>query len=105
MQTENLVVVLFLALFLVGCSTTHKLMPTPNIYTNSGNYPEEGIPHGLKSNEINLLFVTDRDSKTSADSTLEYGYGRSASMGFGSAIVEIGNDLTWKELVELSETS
>ena len=105
MQIQNPVVVLFLTLLLVGCSATHKLMPTPNIYTNGGSYPDGGVPHGLKSNEIDLLFVTDRDPKTSAGGTLEYGSGRSASMGFGSAIVEIGNDLTWQELVELSETS
>ena len=105
MQTPNPVAVLFLTLLLVGCSSTPKLMPTPNIYTNGGSYPDLGVPHGLKSNEIDLLFVTDRDPKTSADGTLEYGTGRSASMGFGSAIVEIGNDLSWQELVEMSETS
>ena len=38
-----------------------------------------------------MLFVTDRAPETSADGTLEYGTGRSASVGFGSAIVEIGN--------------
>lgn len=104
MQTQNPVVLLFLTLLLVGCSATSKLMPTPNIYTNAGSYPDWSVPHGLKSNEIDLLFVTDRDPETSADGKLEYGTGRSASLGFGSAIVEIGNDLSWKELVKMSET-
>jgi esterase/lipase superfamily enzyme len=42
---------------------------------------------------------------TSADGAVEYGTGRSASVGFGSAVVEIGNDLLWQELVRISETS
>jgi esterase/lipase superfamily enzyme len=80
-------------------------MPTPNIYAYGGNYPESSVPPGLKSNEVNLLFVTDRAPETTAEGTLEYGAGRSASTGFGSAIVEIGNNLSWQELVEMSETS
>ena len=94
-----------LILLLVGCSSTPKLMPTPNIYTNGGSYPESSVPTVLKSNEVNLLYVTDRAPEITDDNTLEYGIGRSASLGFGSAIVEIGNDLTWQELVEMSETS
>ncbi len=105
MQTPNPVAVLFLALLLIGCSSAPKLMPSPNIYTGGGSYPESGVPPGLKSNEVDLLFVTDRAPETTADGTLEYGTGRSASVGFGSAIVEIGNDLPWQELVEMSETS
>jgi len=105
MQIQNHIVLLFLALLLVGCSATQKLMPTPNIYTNGGSYPDRDVQQSLKSNKIDLLFVTDRVPKTSADDTLEYGTGRSASVGFGSAIVEIGNDLSWQELVRISETS
>ena len=62
-------------------------MPTPNIYTDGGSYPESSVPPGLKSNEVDLLFVTDRAPETTADGTLKYGTGRSASLGFGSAIV------------------
>ena len=105
MQTPNSAAVLFLTLLLVGCSSTPKLMPTPNIYADGGSYPELSVPPALKSNEVDLLFVTDRAPETTTDGTLEYGAGRSASVGFGSAIVEIGNDLSWQELVEISETS
>jgi len=80
-------------------------MPTPNIYLGDGGYPESEIPLGLKSNKVELLFATDRVPEASADGTLVYGTGRSASLGFGSVIVEIGNDLTWQQLVEMSETS
>ena len=105
MQTLNPVALLFLGLLLAGCSSTPKLMPTPNIYADGGGYPESSVPPGLKSNKVDLLFVTDRAPEMTVDGTLEYGTGRSASAGFGSAIVEIGNDLTWQELVEMSETS
>jgi len=105
MQTLNPVTLLFLGLLLAGCSSTPKLMPTPNIYADGGGYPESSVPPGLKSNKVDLLFVTDRAPEMTVDGRLEYGTGRSASAGFGSAIVEIGSDLPWQELVEMSETS
>jgi esterase/lipase superfamily enzyme len=80
-------------------------MPTPSIYTNGPGYPESGVAPGLRSNEVDLLFATDRVPESAANGTLAYGSGRSASVGFGSAIVEIGDDLSWKELVEISEAS
>ncbi len=103
METASSVAALFLTLLLVGCSSAPKLMPTPNIYADGGSYPESNVPPGLKSNKVDLLFVTDRAPETTADGTLKYGIVRSASVGFGSAIVEIGNDLSWQELVEMSE--
>ena len=105
METSSPVAALFLTLLLVGCSSAPKLMPTPNIYADGGSYPESSVPPGLKSNKVDLLFVTDRAPETTADGTLKYGIGRSASVGFGSVIIEIGNDLSWQELVEMSETS
>ena len=105
MQTSNLCTVLLLTLLLAGCSSAPKLMPTPNVYAADGSYPESSVPKSLKSSQIDLLYVTDRAPEITAEGTLEYGTGRSASVGFGSAIVEIGDDLLWQELVEMSETS
>ena len=93
-----------LTLLIVGCSSAPKLMPTPNIYTDGGRYPEASVPTDLKSNKVDLLYVTDRAPKATDNGMLEYGAKRSASVGFGSAIVEIGDELTWQELVEMSET-
>jgi esterase/lipase superfamily enzyme len=104
MKTSNSVAALFLILLLVGCSSVPKLMPTPNIYADKGSYPESSVPPGLKSNKVDLLFITDRAPKATDNGMLEYGTERSASVGFGSAIVEIGDELTWQELVEMSET-
>ncbi len=92
-------------LLFTGCSSAPRLMPTPNIYAHGGHYPESSVPTSLKSNRVDLLFVTDRAPETSADGAIRYGTGRSASVGFGSAIVEIGNDLTWAQLVEMSDTA
>ncbi|SMG64894.1 protein containing DUF900, hydrolase-like [methanotrophic bacterial endosymbiont of Bathymodiolus sp.] len=105
MNTLNLVTLSLITYMLTGCSSTQKLMPTPNIYTDIGSYPESSVPAGLKSNKVDLLYVTDRAPDATDNGTLEYGTKRSASVGFGSAIVEIGDDLTWQELVEISEKS
>lgn len=105
MYIKSYVALVFVAFVLVGCSSTPRLMPTPNIYLESGKYPEPGVPLSLRSNKVNLLYVTDRAPETSDDGTLVYGSGRSASLGFGSAIVEIGKDLSWQQLVTMSETS
>ncbi len=94
-----------LAILLVGCASTPSLMPAPNIYVNGEGYPESAIAPGLKSNKVELLFVTDRVPETGEDGALQYGAGRSASVAFGTAVVEIGNDLTWQDLVEMSETA
>jgi esterase/lipase superfamily enzyme len=104
-QIRAHIVLALVSLMLVGCSSTPKLMPTPNIYLDESGYPEASVPLGLRSNKVDLLFVTDRKPETSSDGSLVYGAGRSASLGFGSAVVEIGKELTWQHLVEMSETS
>jgi esterase/lipase superfamily enzyme len=104
-KIRSIIELVLVALVIAGCSSTPKLMPTPNIYVNGGSYPESSVSPGLKSNKVDLLFVTDRKPEIDADGNLAYGTGRSASLGFGSAMVEIGNDLTWQHLVEMSEIS
>ena len=58
-KTLSPAILSLLALLLVGCSSTPKLMPAPNIYTDGGGYPESSVPTDLKSNKIDLLYVTD----------------------------------------------
>ncbi len=105
MQIPSRILLSCVVLLLIGCSSAPKLMPTPNIYAGGGSYPESSVPSDLKSTEVDLLFVTDRAPETSTDGTLGYGTGRSASVGFGSAIVEIGSGLTWEQLVEMSDVA
>jgi esterase/lipase superfamily enzyme len=88
----------------VGCATGHPLMPTPNLYDRPGGYPGSEVAPDLQSSRVDLLFVTDRAPET-VDGALAYGARRSASVGFGSVEVGIGEELAWQELVELSGTS
>jgi esterase/lipase superfamily enzyme len=89
---------------LVGCTSIPTLMPTPNLYTGVNSYPESDVPIEQKKSQLDLLYVTDRLPDTEKDQ-LEYGSGRSASIAFGSAVVEIGEQLSWEQLVKASQTS
>jgi len=89
---------------LVGCSSDHPLMPTPNIYAGPGVYPANEIPESLRSNQVELFYVTDRTRETGQNGETFYGAGRSTSAAYGSVVVEIGNAEPWEELVEASQT-
>lgn len=104
MRFSNYIYLVVFALLISGCSSKQRLMPTPNIYLERGQYPESGVPLEYKNSKVDLLYVTDRSPEKSEDGRLIYGTGRSASVGFGSTIVEIGDDLSWQQLVALSET-
>lgn len=54
---------------IAGCTTTPELMPTPNIYLQGDGYPKQAVPHDLRSNDVDLLFVTDRAPETATDVT------------------------------------
>ena len=96
----RLFIVLVLA-GLSGCQT--KLMPTPNIYLN-GRYTlfDDDLPQELRTNIVDLLYVTDRSPEPRRDGSMKYGWGRSASLAFGSCEVEIGRDVDWETLVTAS---
>lgn len=52
----------------------------------------------LQKNRVDLLYLTDRMPVSSAELEIEYSAKRSASVGFGEAVVEIGDGLTWLEM-------
>ncbi len=85
-----------------GCASRHHLMPTPTIYTHAGWDPFADVPAELRIDEARLLYVTDRAPEDRSDGSTAYGQERSRSMAFGEAVVRIGDDLSWPELVELS---
>jgi esterase/lipase superfamily enzyme len=89
---------------LVGCSSDYPLMPTPNIYTDPGDYPATEVPESLRSSQVELLYVTDRTRETDQNGETFYGAGRSSSAAYGSVVVEIGNAEPWEELVKASQT-
>ena len=69
-----------------GCSA-RRLIATPNVYVGADEAAlYQDLAPELKSGEVDLLYVTDRIPETK-DGELEYTYGRSPSIAFGSVIV------------------
>lgn len=93
-----------LALLLTGCSGPRLLMPAPNVHLDATADFYQDVAPQLKSTEVPLFYITDRAPEQGKDGTLRYGYGRSASLAFGSTVVDLGVDITWEELLEASRT-
>ena len=91
-------------LAITGCSTQRTMMPTPNVYLDAENDYFSDVPSALKSTEVPLLYITDRTPEQETDGSLKYGYGRSESMAFGKAIVDLGSEISWEGLLEASRT-
>jgi esterase/lipase superfamily enzyme len=79
-------------------------MPTPTLHTLSDENPYAGVPPSRQSSTVDVLYVTDRGPEKTRGGSLRYGYRRSPSAAFGSIEVEIGKNLTWEELTELTST-
>ncbi len=78
-------------LLMLGGCTSYSLMPTPNIYAAESGYPEDQVPEALRSNQVDLLYVTDRSPESDENGKLAYGSERSDSIAFGSVVVEFGD--------------
>ncbi|MHC4940381.1 MAG: alpha/beta hydrolase [Planctomycetota bacterium] len=89
-----------LVLLAAACSSKTYLMPTPNIYADPAWNPFAEVPAVLKSDSVSVLYVTDR----APDEEHTYGVGRSRSAAFGEAVVQIGDGLSWEQLVAASRT-
>jgi esterase/lipase superfamily enzyme len=77
-------------------------MPTPNLYLQASSNPFADVAPPLRTNTVDVLYATDRQVAPNEDGTLAYGRGRSASLAFGSCLVEIGQNISWETLVEQS---
>jgi len=89
-------------LILTGCAGARVMMPTPNVHLDPERDFYGDLNPALKSTEVPLFYVTDRAPEENQGGDLRYGYERSASLGFGSAVVDLGVDITWEELLEAS---
>ncbi|MCP3870195.1 MAG: alpha/beta hydrolase [Gammaproteobacteria bacterium] len=58
----------------------------------------------MKSTEVPLFFVTDRSPEQDEEGNLRYGYGRSPSLALGTAVVDLGKNITWEQLLAASRT-
>jgi esterase/lipase superfamily enzyme len=97
-------VVLAVVLILTGCAGARVMMPTPNVHVEPSRDFFAGIHRELQSTEVPLFYVTDRAPEADPEGGLRYGHGRSFSVAFGSAVVDLGVDLTWEELLAASRT-
>ena len=98
-------VIIGMVALLWGCGTGPRLMmPTPNVYLNEAHDPYHNLNPGLKSTEVRLFYFTDRVPEKDKEGNLQYGYNRSASLAFGDAVVDLGINFTWEELVQASRT-
>ncbi len=86
---------------LMGCGS-RQLMPTPNLYVNSSVDPFAEVVPAYQTNEVDLLYATDRLPIQDDQGNLEYSFGRSTSLAFGSCVVELGHGVSWEELVQNS---
>jgi esterase/lipase superfamily enzyme len=80
------------------------LMPTPNVEVNSQYDVYADLHPDLKSIEVPLFYITDRKPERGENGNLEYGYGRSPSLAFGTTVVDLGEDISWEDLVQASRT-
>ena len=79
-------------------------MPTPNVHLEPNRDFYGTLDPSLKSTEVPLFYITDRAPEQDEAGNLRYGSGRSASLAFGTAVVDLGRDITWEELLEASRT-
>jgi len=96
--------VLSFTLWLAGCGGARLMMPTPTVHLDERRDYYSDLTPELKSTEVRLLYVTDRAPEQDEDGKLHYGYGRSDSLAIGTAIVDLGVNISWEELVQASRT-
>ena len=91
-----------MVMLLWGCGGPRLMMPTPNVYLNGEQDSFNNLPEDLKRTEVKLFYVTDRAPEQDGEGKLRYGYGRSSSLAFGTAVVDLGIGITWEELLQAS---
>lgn len=90
--------------FVYGCAEARILMPTPSLYDGGKVQVFEALAPELASTQVELLYATDRAPETDENGALRYGFGRSNSLAVGSTVVDLGENLTWKQLVNASRS-
>jgi len=91
---------LFAVVVLGGCASKGKmLMPAPAIDRSPATRMVfDQVPPERRRPAIDLLYITDRAPDTAPASEAPYGDGRSKSLAFGSAMVELMPQLDWEAL-------
>ncbi|HEY7090665.1 MAG TPA: alpha/beta hydrolase [Tepidisphaeraceae bacterium] len=98
-------ILLAACLLVMGCESGTQLMPTPNLYTQSGVDPFPDVPPALQNNRVEVLYLTDRKPEKPEPGNPHYGFERSRSVAFGVSEVEFGKDVSWEQIAAASRTS
>jgi esterase/lipase superfamily enzyme len=92
-------------LALIGCGDKPpQLMPTPNIYAWGNFDPFEKVPPELQNNKVEVMYCTDRLPEGPSAENPQYGYQRSRSVAWGTCDLEIGQNVSWEQLVKASRS-
>lgn len=94
-------VLALLVLGLTGCSGP-QLMPAPNVDRHPDDRPFAKVEPTFQTNEVDLLYATDRKREQRRDGTWAYTSARSDRLVYGSARVTIGELSSWDTLVRES---
>ncbi len=87
----------------VACSSARPLMPAPSVY--QGQTAEQVFaeaPKDWRQSRMKLFYATDRKPRKNEDGSFGYGSGRSASLAFGTALIEFGGNPSWEEFTASS---
>jgi esterase/lipase superfamily enzyme len=84
----------------IGCaSKVRELMPTPaEFQLPAARAIFDKVPVERRTDDIDLIFITDRAPDKRPGAELPYGQERARSNGFGSAQVALRPPMTWAEL-------
>jgi len=78
-------------------------MPTPNLFSVEDSYTVKSRNASDDSNELKLLYVTDRRNESIDKSASDYRQSRSNTMAFGEVSVSLKPALDWQELSDVSD--
>ena len=93
---------MFISFVCFGCGGQILLPEAPTVYINAEDDPFGDVITAYQSNQVEVLYATDRSAQTSENGTVKYGTGRSRSLAVGLCQVSIGKDIAWDQLVKLS---
>ena len=95
-------VLVALAIALVACEGPRLLMPTPNLYADADAPLFGQLNSALTRTQVELIYATDRVPLKDANGRLSYSYERSDSLAVGTAIVDLGEQFSWQDLIRAS---
>ena len=87
---------------ILGCQQGRTLPATPNLYADRDESPFDAVAPEYQTGPVELFYVTDRSPSARDGSNLSYGSKRSTSVAIGRCIVDIGDGMSWDELVRSS---